>query len=575
MASPRVRVLFVEDQVSDAELVLADLRRAGMDLEWERVDSEAAFRAKLPAGWDLILCDFNLPQFDAKLALAILKESGQDIPFIIVSGTISDQAAVDSMKGGASDYIFKDNLSRLAVAATRELDAADQRRSSVRARDESLARLQESESRFRGLFYDVAVGQALIGMPDGHVLAVNPAFSRLLGYQPDELVGRLVQFFADPEHGEAVRDAFHRLSRDLPTYHLESRLRHKRGGTVWASLGLSATFDEGDHPSDLLIQAHDITKRKDTEGALEEAQRQLVHHARFDALTELPNRTQLQDLVHEAIGQGEVVSLLVMNLDHFTEVNVSFGYLAGDELLKQLGPRIQECARREDLIARLGGDEFGIVLRGADQKTARLIADKVIAALERPFSVDGHPLTVEASIGIISFPEHAVTADLLMRRADIAMHVAKRAPGTAAVYSPEYEEEGASHLALMADLRAAIRDGGLSMHYQPLIDLKSGIVVRFEALLRWQHAVRGMVPPDQFIRYAEQTGVIQPLTDWVIRTVLEQTRAWHDAGHDLGVAVNISMRNLLDPGLPERIAEMIRESPPRTAGGQQLLSLEV
>ena len=575
MPGRRVRILLVEDRVSDAELVLHELRRAGLDPDWVRVDDEPAFRANLNAGIELVLADFNLPQFDAMKALAILKESGLDIPFIIVSGSIGEQAAVDSMRGGAHDYIFKDNLSRLAAAATRELEAADQRRTSTRAREESEAALQESESRFRGLFYDVAVGQALISMPEGHVLAVNPAFCRLLGYQPDELIGKSVQVFADPERGEAVRQAFQLLSRDLPYYHLESRLMRKRGGTVWASLGLSATFDDGDHPRNLLVQAQDITKRKEAEGALEEAQRQLVHRARHDALTELPNRPQLQERVHEAIGQGEAVSLLVMNLDHFKEVNDSFGYLAGDDLLKQLGPRIQECARHDDLVARLGGDEFGVVLRGADQKTARLVADKVTVALERPFSVDGHPLAVEASIGIATYPDHGTGAEILLRRADIAMHVAKRTPGTSAVYKPEYEEEGASHLALMAELRMAIQDNSLSMYYQPLIDLKSGIVVRFEALLRWKHAARGMVPPDQFIPFAEQTGVIQPLTDWVLRSVLKQSKAWHEAGHDLGVAVNISMRNLLDPGLPERIAEMLQEMQAATRGGDQLLSLEV
>ena len=280
----------------------------------------------------------------------------------------------------------------------------------------------------------------------------------------------------------------------------------------------------------------------------------------------------MQELIQ---GAGDHAALLVLNLDHFKEVNNSFGHLAGDELLKQLGARIQACFRREDLVARLGGDEFAVVLASAGPAIAVQLAEKLSASLQQPFTVQGQALAVEASIGIASYPEHGSTAEVLMRRADIALHVAKRAPGTAAVYRPEYEEEGAGHLALMADLRASIQDNGLTMYYQPLIDLKSGLVVRFEALLRWPHAVRGMVPPDQFIPFAEQTGVIQPLTDWVLKSVLHQTQVWHDAGHDLAVAVNISMRNLLEPGLPERIAGLLERVPAGSRAAARLLSLEV
>jgi len=434
--------------------------------------------------------------------------------------------------------------------------------------------LRQSESRFRGLFFDVAVGQALIGMPEGRVLAVNPAFCRLLGYQPEELLGKPVQIFADPEYGEAVRQAFRMLSRDLPYYALESPLVRKRGGMVWAALGLSATFEDGDHPRNLLIQAQDISKRKEAEGALESAQRELLHRARHDPLTELPNRTQLQHWIDEAMGQGQLLSMLVLNLDHFKEVNDSFGYLAGDDLLKQLGPRIQECVRRDDLVARLGGDEFGVMLIGADENAARLIASKLATALERPFTIDGHPLAVEASIGIASYPKHGTGAEILMRRADIAMHVAKRTRGTAAIYLPEYETEGASHLSLMADLRQAIQNNDLVLYYQPIVELRTGSVVGLEALLRWNHPSRGMVFPDQFIPFAEQTGVIQPLTDWVITSALRQSQAWYEAGHILRVSVNLSIRNLLDAALPERIAEMIKALPAASQPAQRL-SLEV
>ena len=193
MPGRRVRILLVEDRLSDAELVLHELRRAGLDPDWERVDDEPAYRAKLNAGIELILADFNLPQFDALKALAILKESGLDIPFIIVSGSIGDQAAVESMQGGAQDYVFKDNLSRLAVAATRELEAADQRRAGARARQESAARLSA--------IVDSAIDAVITIDSEGRIADWNPAARTLFGWSREEVIGRRLADCIFPPRG--------------------------------------------------------------------------------------------------------------------------------------------------------------------------------------------------------------------------------------------------------------------------------------------------------------------------------------------------------------------------------------
>ena len=400
------------------------------------------------------------------------------------------------------------------------------------SRAQSEAALRESESRFRGLFHDVAVGQVLVELSSGVIVAANPAFCRMLGYEQHEIVGGAGDRYTAPERRSPGREAVAGLTPDRPHYQVESPLIRKDGSRVWCELGVSATFDDTGKPRQLLLQAQDISQRREAEHSLAEAQRQLRHRAGHDALTELPNRTQMQERLQEVIRESAStpLALVVLNLDHFKEVNDSFGHLAGDELLKQLGTRLQASLRREDFVARLGGDEFGVILSGATPAIAARLAEKLSAALEQPFTVQGHALAVEASMGVATYPEHGITAEGLMRRADIALHVAKRTPGTATTYSEEYEEAGASHLALMADLRAALQDDSLAMYYQPLIDLKSRLVVRFEALLRWKHPVRGMVPPDQFIPFAEQTGVIQPLTDWVIKSVLKQTLSWHEAG---------------------------------------------
>jgi diguanylate cyclase (GGDEF)-like protein len=291
-------------------------------------------------------------------------------------------------------------------------------------------------------------------------------------------------------------------------------------------------------------------------------------------VTGLPNRTQLQERLHQTLTQADAerpVSLLILDLDHFKEVNDAFGHHVGDRLLQQVGPRIQGVVRNTDLIARLGGDEFAVLLNGTDSAHARQVAEKIIQVMQRPFEIDGHPLAVEASLGIVTAPEDGRTADILIRRADLTMYVAKRTRGSAAAYDPQFEQEGAGHLSLMAELRKAISENGLTLHYQPIVELNSGRAVRFEALLRWNHPRLGMVPPDQFIPFAERTGVIQPLTDWVIKAAVADMDRWQEAGQRLQVAVNVSVRNLLDGSFPDRVARLIEPA----SGGPAGVTLEV
>jgi diguanylate cyclase (GGDEF)-like protein len=274
-------------------------------------------------------------------------------------------------------------------------------------------------------------------------------------------------------------------------------------------------------------------------------------------------RDRLDQAILLARRQQTRVALLIIDLDHFKEVNDTFGHQAGDQLLRQVGERFMAELRETDTVARLGGDEFAIVLLAADAAAASLIAAKLLAALERPFVVEGQALDVGASIGIAVYPDHSDTADSMLRRADIAMYVAKRSRRTHATYTQDHDEPGDSRLVLMAQLRQAINDGGLLLHYQPIARMRDGRVARLEALVRWQRPGHGLVPPGDFIAFAEQTGLIQPLTQWVLQSALAQCAAWNRAGQQVGVAVNISMRNLLDPQLTETVARILRETQSR------------
>jgi diguanylate cyclase (GGDEF)-like protein len=285
--------------------------------------------------------------------------------------------------------------------------------------------------------------------------------------------------------------------------------------------------------------------------------------ALYDALTDLPNRVLFGDRVEHALRvagrDGSSVALLLMDLDRFKEVNDTFGHHAGDVLLGQVGPHLHDELRAGDTLARLGGDEFALLLPGAGAAVAASVAERVLGALAKPFVVDGQQLTIGASIGIACSPEHANDAETLLRRADVAMYVAKRGRGAWAAYAPDQEEEerGVGRLALMSELASAIDAGQLSLRYQPQIDAATGRVVAFEALTRWEHPVRGLIGPDEFIPIAERGGTIHRLTERALAEAIQQARSWRDDGVDARVAVNISTRDLLEEHMPDRLRVML------------------
>jgi diguanylate cyclase (GGDEF)-like protein len=303
--------------------------------------------------------------------------------------------------------------------------------------------------------------------------------------------------------------------------------------------------------------ARDITLRR-------QAQRALGHQALHDVLTGLPNRLLLVDRLVQALDAGKAsgapVALLMLDLDHFKEVNETFGHEVGDHLLEQIGPRLQQELKEGDLVARLGSDEFAVLLQGTDTAIAITVAAKLLERLDGAFEEEGQFLHVGASIGIVAFPKDGDNSEALLRRADIALAVAKRTPGGFASYAPDQEERGGSRLKMMTELRRAIRDGELFLHFQPLVSLRDRTLAGVEALVRWKHPVRGIVPPIEFVPFAEKTRLIVPLTRWVLTAALRQARAWHQAGHPIPVAVNISMRDLVDPKFPQLIATLLRDA---------------
>jgi diguanylate cyclase (GGDEF)-like protein len=413
----------IDDSSEDADLVVRALAHCGYEVISERVDSPASLTAALDrAPWDVAIADYTMPGFSGTAALDLLRLRDADMPFIFVSGTMGEDAAVAAMRTGAHDYIMKDNLKRLVPAVERELRQAGVRRERRR---------------------------------------------------------------------------------------VEQRLAY------------------------------------------------LAYH---DPLTELPNRTLLHDRLEQATRianrEGTPIALLLLDLNGFKEINDTLGHHAGDRVLQWVAKRVRGMLREADTVARLGGDEFAIVLPMTDVDGAVMTAQKVLNEIEQPCVIDQRSLSVRASLGVACYPEHGLSAETLLQKADIAMYVAKTDHVGVAVYAASRDRHTPRRLSLISELRKGLDESQFFLEYQPMLHLRNNVVVGVEALVRWNHPHQGLVLPGDFINLAEQTGLINPLTTIVLETAIREWTPLQTVP-PLTVAVNLSPRTLLDPRLPQRIAAML------------------
>ncbi len=456
---------------------------------------------------------------------------------------------------------MQDQIARAAVAldGAREglRTAQGETQAALEAQQQITGRLRESQESFRLTFDQAAVGIAHVS-PNGHWLRANQGICAMLGYTSEELVGKLFQDSTHPDDLEANLALFQALvAGETASYVFEKRYIRKDGSLVWGNVTTSMVRDAAGDPQYSISIIQDITERK----RLEE---QLRHGALHDPLTGLPNRTLAHDRLERALlgatRTGTPQAFLLMDLDRFKEVNDTIGHHAGDLLLQEVALRVQNAIRVSDTVARLGGDEFAILLPNTDEEAAKHTASKIQEALRKPFVLEGHRLDINASIGIAVYPQHGSDAETLMRCADMAMYAAKSSGGGQRIYFPAYDLNSVSRLALVADLRHAIDHEQLLLQFQPKIMMQSGTVIEMEALVRWQHPEHGIIPPGDFIALAEETGLVAPLTLWVLRTALGHCSAWRESGVHVRVAVNLSTRNLHDLGLVDAIRWMTRRA---------------
>jgi diguanylate cyclase (GGDEF)-like protein/PAS domain S-box-containing protein len=414
--------------------------------------------------------------------------------------------------------------------------------------------LQESEKRMRSVLDNVSDGLATL---DGTSLieSANPAVVKLFGYLEEELIGQPVDTLIATTHRSGfVNYLQRRLKLDLPSSGAHETMGKRKNGSLFPLEFVVSSMHVG--PRHLFIATmRDISERKAHTDALE-------YQALHDALTGLPNRSLFGDRLRQALlaarRNQRMFGVLLLDLDRFKDINDALGHDRGDSLLQEVTARLRSVLRATDTIARLGGDEFAVLTTDAKHpddvvSTAR----KILAALEGPFALGDQMVETGASIGIALYPVHGDDPGTLLRRADVAMYVAKRSGGGCSLYAPEQEAQSLRRSGLAGELRRSIPQGEMTLHYQPQVLLGSGAVYSVEALVRWNHPREGLMPPDRFIPMTEETGVIHPLTAWALDSALNQLCKWLAAGIDVSVALNVSPRIIEDHSLEEMVAQAL------------------
>ena len=418
--------------------------------------------------------------------------------------------------------------------------------------------LAQGEARIRAVMDNVADGIITIS-EQGIIDKVNPAMAHIFGYSASELVGQHVNMLI-PEESRQNRDAF--LLEDLEDDSgkvivgvVREIIGKKKNGAVFPMDLAISDMRLGDRYFYIGI-VRDITSRKARIAALH-------YQAMHDALTGLPNRTLLMDRLQQAIrvaGREEhKLALILLDLDRFKAVNDTLGHHVGDKLLQQIAQRLKSVLRESDTVARLGGDEFCLLLPASHVNQAMFIARKVINAVEKTVFIDGVSLSVGASLGIASFPEHGDTPNALLQRADVAMYEAKRNKLGFSVYDPKTDKHSLRQLAISSELKDAINNNQLLLHYQPKVDLKTNTLNGIEALVRWKHPKHGLLLPDEFIPLAEQSGLIKPLTMWVLHNSLAECQRCIQKGHNIRVSINLSMKNLTEQNIADEIIDILNQ----------------
>ncbi|HMM47813.1 MAG TPA: EAL domain-containing protein [Thiobacillaceae bacterium] len=564
----RSRILVVDDE----PLILEGLKRLLAARDHDVVIANGGCEALIAIGkqqFDAILLDLGMPDLNGSEVLRFVTERSADTPVIVVSGDSTIDAAIRALRGGAADFVRKPYEPEELL---RRIDNTLARRRLEKENNAILQRLQQSEKWHRFL---VNSSPDFIYTLDeqGRFTFVNDRVESLLGYRREDLLGQHYSLIIhDDDVGRAENVFNERRAGDRSARNIEIRLkcnpgmrrpRLMNGRCKAVELTATGMYDEEAGVFERRFigsygVAKDVTERKQAE--------ETVHfQAYHDLLTGLPNRALFRDhlglMLAQAKRSQQPMAVLSLDLDHFKVINDSLGHTIGDELLLTVGTRLRQCLREGDTLSRLGGDEFAVLLPALMSRgDVEHICRKIIQVLSKPTYVKGHEIYISVSIGACFAPDDGELIDGLIRQAEIAMYQAK-AQGRSRVqfWEPGMQAPYSERMQLESDLRRALARNEFVLFYQPQVDAVSGVVRGFEALLRWWHPQRGLLTPSDFIPVAEESGVIVPIGDWVMREAGVQLAEWRKAGlPEVRLSVNISARQLESPDFVESVMRALQ-----------------
>jgi diguanylate cyclase (GGDEF)-like protein/PAS domain S-box-containing protein len=480
-----------------------------------------------------------------------------DFPVAVVVG-LSEEEQLGAANQRAGGYLWRAaGGSLLLIVLLAGLGRMSWHLSQTRIRankalqDEVAIRRQaEVALKLRNRAIESSVNAILItdfGHEDQPIEYVNPAFEKITGYAPAEAVGRNPEFLLGAEPDQPAMHEIRMALREKREGHAVLRNYRKDGSLFWNEYYIAPVRDESGEVTHFVGVMNDVTEAKSYE-------EQLARQANFDPLTGLANRNLLRDRLHQAIAtarrDGGTVSVLYLDVDNFKLVNDSLGHNVGDDLLRHIAGRLDVCVRETDTVARLGGDEFVLLLlnHGADRSAVETdvtrLVRKLLSSVAEPILLGGRPVRASCSVGVSMYPQDGADSQTLLRNADAAMYRAKElGRNRFQFFTADVHERIRKRIELEASLRLAIERGEFELHYQPQVGLKAGRIVGVEALVRWRHPELGLIPPGQFIPFAEETGLIVPLGTWVLNRACEQNKAWQDAGLPaIPISVNMSAK---------------------------------
>lgn len=580
----RQKILIVDDRSANLLALEQTLLNTSVDIIKAESGDEALL-ASLDHSFALAILDVQMPGMDGYELATLLRSDSKTAILPIIFLTANNDSSDQVFKGyesGGVDYLVKPFDPRILLSKVSVFLQLDQQRTELTQQSLLLEqRVQERTSeiesknlelRLAGLVLENILDGVMIIDVDRRIIRVNPAFSQITGFNKEDVIGQMPEMFFSERYSTNFFDHLVRELKNAGQWNGEvwSRSQSGRKFPVW----MSVVFINGgiNKTSHYVVSFKDQTIEK-------EYKERLNFLAYYDALTGLPNRDLLQDRLEHAILRASrtktKAALLFLDLDRFKTINDTLGHSIGDELLAFTAAILTQCVRESDTVARLGGDEFMIIIEGVRALTdASSVAEKILSTVNTTAFVHGeNELYINFSIGISLYPDNGTSAETLLKLSDTAMYRAKATgSGAYCFYTAEMSSQFQHRLQLETDLKRAVENGELLLHYQPQVNISTGQIIGCEALVRWCHPEHGMVRPDQFIAIAEDTGLIHPLGEWVLNEATGQAMRWREKGHcDLRVAVNFSSLQLLQPH-SDRLLSLVSE---RAVGNCLNMELEI